>query len=763
MSEHPDLESEQKYFDAAYEWRERRRQSLGTLSDVGVDPKSLTELKHMQDEWLEAMSDPASGVAFGRIDTDDLETFYIGYEPIWDDEVNPLVISWKAPFSQSWYRATHDDPQDLRRKRQFVVDANTIDEIVDSIFDETLLAEGYVAPEFRDPLLNELERGRTGSMNDIVQTIQARQDEVMRAPLESLLVVQGGPGTGKTVVALHRAAILLYEHREQLTREGLLVVGPNQAFMRYVEQVLPTLGERAVSQLSIAALSPLRLRSLASDSEPAARLKGDVRMAEVIERAVLDREQVPDGASFEVQAAERRFSLDRGAVEDIVDQNRRAGVSHNAARDRVRDELARAFSATDRTPGPSTGAAADLERQIRTSVDFGNLAERVWPSLTAQALLQDLFTTARRLRRVTAGVLTADEASLLERTPGRKLADEAWSLADLALLDEADWLLNRHVNTYGHIIVDEAQDLSPMQLRVLSRRSLSGSMTLVGDLAQSTGAWTHDSWASVVEHLPDDMPLQEEQLLQGYRVPSQIFDYAARLLPFAAPAVAVPEAMREGPSDPRLLRVDPGAAISEAIVVTRQFAADGNSVGVILPSDMFATAQEAFTSAGVSVADGRDRVGSGVTLIPAADAKGLEFDAVVVVEPAAIVAEATMGLRILYVALTRATRHLAVVHERPLPQPLAPEGDIPAVPPDDGTDTVTTAPDETWPPTADDTPPWPPDLTASLVEQVAADLVRQATELTGRALWKDLAEAFRSRLLSEFGDVPPGPGTSEVP
>lgn len=748
MSEHPDLESEQKYFDAAYEWRERRRQNLGTLGDVATDPKSWNELKHMQNEWLEAMGDPSSGVAFGRIDTDDLETFYIGYEPIWDDEHNVLVCSWKAPVSTSWYRATHDDPNDLRRRRQFIVDANTIEEIIDSVFDESLLDESYTPPEFKDALLTELERGRTGSMNDIVQTIQARQDEVMRAPLDRLLVVQGGPGTGKTVVALHRAAVLLYEHREQLTRERLLVVGPNQAFMRYVEQVLPTLGERSVTQLSIGALSPLRPRSLAVDSEAAARLKGDEVMAEVIQRAVRDREQVPDEASFVIRAGDYRYSIDRSDVEAIAEQYRRSGMPHNAARDGVRKDLAKAVLATGRAAGSSRVDANELERQIRTSDDFGNLAERVWPSLTAQALLQDLFSTARRLRDVTTGLLSEEGAALLAREAGGKLADESWSLADLALLDEADWLLNRHKNTYGHIIVDEAQDLSPMQLRALSRRSLNGSMTLVGDLAQSTGAWTHDSWAAMRDHLPDDMDYVEEQLLQGYRVPAQIYEYAARLLPVAAPGLDVPEAVRQGPSDPRLLRVDAGEVLSEAIVVTRQFAADGNSVGVILPSAMFDAAAEVFTSSGISWADGRDRVGSGVTLIPASASKGLEFDAVVVVEPAAIAAEATMGLRILYVALTRATRHLAVVHELPLPAPLGPEAAGPDDPPsvEPGTDIE-----------VEDDPPieekvatnWPPDLSANLVDQVAADLVRQATELTGPALWSDLADAFHQRLHAE--------------
>jgi DNA helicase IV len=512
----------------------------------------------------------------------------------------------------------------------------------------------------KEALLRELERARTGSMTDIVATIQPDQYEIIRGPAAGLLFVQGGPGSGKTAVGLHRAAFLLYAD-EELARAQVLVVGPNRAFLRYIAQVLPSLGEAAVVQITLADLVG-EARPVASGPHDVERLKGDARMAAVLARAVASYRREPRRA-LEVGWRHRLLVLDPEEVAGIAASVVDSGLPYASGRQLLREKLtARLRELT----GPlDSEAEADLRRQpaLRQTVDL------LWPSLTPAKVVGDLLARGGdKLALAAEGVLAPDEQQRL-----RRRASRAWTPADGPLVDEARALLIGPTRTYGHIVVDEAQDLSPMQLRMLARRCPSGSMTLLGDLAQGTGVWAHESWTALAAHLPAQHGVRVEELELGYRSPTQVLDLANRLLPSIAPGLRPTVAVREGRTSPAFLAAPSAAdladlAAGEADRLSRAY----RSVAVIVPEAVAAPVSASLRAAGVEMSDalaeGLDRP---VTLVRAEAARGLEFDAVVVVEPAAIVQDAARGLRLLYVAITRPTQHLSVVHHRPLPEGLA--------------------------------------------------------------------------------------------
>jgi DNA helicase IV len=620
-----------------------------------------------------------AALVFGRIDQQADAgggSYYIGRLGVWDRYRDPVVVDWRAPVAEAFYRATGREPFGLERRRHFATRGRRLLGIEDELFgDLTRLdnVNGH-APQIRGhgALIAALEANRTGRLSDIVGTIQGEQDEIIRSPLPGVLVVQGGPGTGKTVVALHRAAYLLYTHRFPLDGQGVLVVGPNRLFLAYIEQVLPSLGEAGVEMGVLGDLVP-HVRFDGRDPEPVARVKGDLRMAAVIARAVRDRQR-PLRQDLRVGYGLRSLWLTVEQSEAIVKDAKRRFRTHNGARRFVEAEVFAALAASHPTDEVDPDHVRD---RVRDNDEVRETLAWMWPILTPAQLLHDLFGSKALLRSAGRGRFTDAEIELLHRPRQGRAEDVTWTDADAALLDEARELLGARpgkkqedaIRTYGHIVVDEAQDLSPMDLRVLTRRSLNGSMTVVGDIAQSTGAWAHNSWDEILEHLPDRREPRMAELTVGYRIPAPMMSLAARVLTLAAPQLKPPQSVRQDGQPPRVVRAhdDLAARVVDVVRGEVDHSEDGN-IAVICPASLVAPISAAFDAAGLEYGRATRRgLDSQVAVVPVGLVKGLEVDSAVVVEPARIISEEVQGTRALYVALTRATKRLSVVHYEALP------------------------------------------------------------------------------------------------
>jgi DNA helicase IV len=723
---HPDLAAEQAHVDHAYERLEAMRAAAaemlhtafvergGTFQAVTErDIRVRTSLNRLEQLQLGRES-----LVFGRIDRfasgdgdgratgegggpHSAEAFHIGRLAVSDADQEPLVVDWRAPIAEPFYRATGAHPMGLILRRHFLTEGRRILDLEDELFgDDVRDGDGVLGPGLSGSaaLLAALERSRTGRMRDIVATVQREQDEIIRGPLGGVLVVQGGPGTGKTAVALHRAAYLLYTHRFPLERQGVLVVGPNPLFLRYIEHVLPSLGETGVELSTVGGLFGESDASGHDDRETS-RLKGDHRMARVLANGIANRQR-PLRRSVQIPFGRLHLRLSSRSSTDIVAAAKRRAGTHNARRRYVealvwrylydqylagRDGTGRAGGGDLDDPTAEVPSAADLGRELRRRPELVEALDRMWPVLTPQQFLHDLFGARPLIELAGRGVLTAEEQALLYRRRASNVKAVSWTEPDLALLDEARALLgparrrpspgdDEGPRSYGHIVADEAQDLSPMQLRMLGRRSLSGSMTIVGDIAQATGQWAPASWEDVVAHLPTSRGTRAVELTVNYRTPSEVMDLAARVLKVAAPQMRSPESVRTTGVVPRIVEavtsiVDQVAqvTIEETAIVSGR----GGTVVVICPPSLFESVAAGLTEVHIefgTVAAGA--LDDAVTLVPLEAAKGLEFDSVVVVEPSRLVAEAAGGLRSLYVALTRATRRLSIVHAEPLPSPL---------------------------------------------------------------------------------------------
>ncbi len=480
------------------------------------------------------------------------------------------------------------------------------------------------------------------------------------------MTVQGGPGTGKTAVGLHRAAFLLYNH-PPLAQAGVLVVGPSRAFLRYIAQVLPALGEEAVIQTTIADLVP-RVRVTGEDPLPVRRLKGDPRLASVLARALdLRRGRVEDGITLRARSIGCTLAPDE--VNQLVGAIAGGPSPYKAGRSSLRARLVSLVRQKLRQSGHIEANEPWLERELTATDTFRSLLDHLWPAVSPTALVGELLASPERLRAAGA-VLDEDERGLLRRPARSRSA--AWTTDDLQLIDEAEHLINGRRHTYGHIVVDEAQDLSPMQFRMLARRAPAGSLTVLGDLAQATGAWSYEHWHEILSHLPEVAPVRSEELTLGYRAPGQVLDLASRLLPLAAPTIRPTRSIRRGGHDPLVISVEHSRLLGEALEEAGRLAAAGLLVGVVAPAGHLAGLSAlAEGRRDVGLLD-RDGMAKPITLVAAEAVKGLEFDAVVVVEPAAIAGRDRRGLRTLYVAMTRPIRHLTIVHAEPLPAQLLP-------------------------------------------------------------------------------------------
>ncbi|WUT53645.1 AAA family ATPase [Streptomyces canus] len=592
------------------------------------------------------------------------ERFYIGRRHVHDHDGDPMVIDWRAPVSQPFYRASKKDPMDIGLRRRFGYTRGEI-----TAYEDEHLSDPAETATTSKLLQQEIERPRVGPMRDIVATIQPEQDEIVRSGLGGTVCVQGGPGTGKTAVGLHRVAYLLYAHRERLARTGTLVIGPNRSFLHYIEQVLPALGELSVKQATVDDLVAAGLEVRGTDDAAAAVLKGDARMAEVLKRAVYAHVTMPAEPVMVVRGS-RRWRVPAYEIEEIVRELLDRGIRYGAAREALPQRIAHAvlvqMERSGEAPDDRVQDAVARNPAVKAAV------KAIWPPVDPAKLVLRLLTDADFLAAHAEGILDEDEQkTILWAKPVRSVKSAKWSASDAVLIDEATDIVER-THSLGHVVLDEAQDLSPMQYRAVGRRCSTGSATVLGDLAQGTTPWATQSWDEALSHLGKSDGVIEE-LTAGFRVPTDVITYASRLLPHIAPGLTPVASVRENPGFFDVRRVE---TTDQVVAACEELLNNEGSTGLIAADARVPELAEALTAAGVGyLAPGEETTAeTRLTLVPASLAKGLEYDYVVLDEPQAVVdgePDERTGLRRLYVALTRAVSGLIVTHAAPLPAELA--------------------------------------------------------------------------------------------
>jgi DNA helicase IV len=594
------------------------------------------------------------------------ERLHIGRRHIHDGDGHPVVIDWRAPVSRPFYRASAADPMGLTRRRRFGFAGAELTAYEDEEFTGPPPGPASGAgPPVSRILIEEIERPRSGPMRDIVATIQPDQDDIVRADADENLCVQGAPGTGKTAVGLHRVAYLLYAYPGRMLRGGVLVIGPNRAFLSYIRNVLPALGEADVAQQTIpelVATVPVR----ATDSGPAARVKGDARMAEVLRRALWAGLSEPAGALVLTRGS-WRWRVQGHEIAELMAELRERGVRYGAGRamlgHRIAHVILTRMEAAGEVTDDRTHEAVRRTRQVRATVDAA------WPAADPVRLVMRLLSDPGLLASAADGILDpSEQAAIGWDTAPRGPGTARWTAADAVLIDEAGDLIER-IPSLAHVVVDEAQDLSPMECRAVGRRCATGSATVLGDLAQATAPAAEASWPRLLAHL--GKPEAGMQVLDtGYRVPRQILDFASRLLPRLAPGLAPARSLRQDPGALAVTPATPRALPGLLATACEQALAQPGSAAVIASDEQVPALHRMLGAAGIGhqVLDGGD-ADERLTLVPVTLAKGLEFDDVIVVEPARIAAQ-PRGLHRLYVALTRAVSRLTVLHAEPLPEPL---------------------------------------------------------------------------------------------
>jgi len=660
------LQAEKDYLSTSRAALAVMRAKTGSLEIASADPVNTEFLKAaIWRRMKELEDDPEVPLFFGRLDylepTD--ETFHIGRRHVNDEAGEPLVVDWRADISVPFYRASRTEPMGVGMRRRFGFTHGEM-----TAFEDEDLTASAPADEHSDILDAEIERPRSGPMRDIVATIQPEQDVIVRAGVEDTICVQGAPGTGKTAVGLHRAAYLLYAYRDQLSRAGVLVVGPNASFLRYIGDVLPALGEIEAKQTTV---EELVARVKIAGPGPAAVdvLKGDARMAEVLRRAVWSQVQLPKEALV-VPRGSHRWRVPAYEAEELVTELRTRGIRYGAGRAMLPQRLAHAVLLRMEAAGDSPDDR--VQDSVARSRPVKQYADELWPAVDPAKLVFRLLGDPELLAEHAEGVLTAEEQALLnwEKAP-RSAGAAKWSVADATLVDEVADLVDR-TPSLGHVVLDEAQDLSAMQLRAVGRRCSTGSMTVLGDIAQGTTPWATPSWHEALGHLGKS-GAHTEELTAGFRVPGQVIEYAARLLPTIAPHLTPPSAVRRARGELTIDRV-PDSLVAAVGTVGAVLERPG-SIGLIVPDALVPQARKALQDKGVSFAvlGDEDDVDAHIDVVPAGLAKGLEFDHVVLVEPAGIVAgeaDQRTGLRRLYVCLTRAVTSLAILHTEDLPAAL---------------------------------------------------------------------------------------------
>jgi len=640
--------------------RGRAQALFSAGADVAGDPYGAEALgRTLSRRVAELADDPTTPLFFGRLDIEEAN-YYVGRRHVTDDAGEPMVLDWRAPLSRSFYRASVRDPQGVATRRRFGFVKGEL-----TSFEDEHLDRGEELGTSSRILTAEIERPRVGPMRDIVATIQPEQDELVRAELADSICVQGAPGTGKTAVGLHRAAYLLYLHRERLRRSGVLIVGPNTAFLSYISAVLPALGEIEVQQATVDGLIS-RQPARAVDTEAAALVKHDVRMAEVLRKVLWSRLARPTEPIM-VSDGSYRWRIDPEPLRRIVDEARREGLPYSVGRERVRARVVGLLQRQSEYRSGNSPSETWLRKMSKVA-PVTSFLESAWPAVTPEALVVEVLVNPES----SGELLTPEEQEAIRWVKPPKTPKSAkFSTADLLLVDEAAGLMERE-SSFGHVVVDEAQDLSPMQARAIARRSEHGSITLLGDLAQGTAPWAAAEWRDTLGHLGKP-GAKVVPLTVGFRVPAVVVALANRLLP--ALAVNVPEAVslrRDG--NLSIIPVADAAQLdAETLVEVTAALEHEGSVAVIAADAAIDRLRAHLTAAGIENATPDDVDSAArVTVVPATVAKGLEYDHVIVHEPADIVDAESRGLNRLYVVLTRAVSRLSVVHAKPLPQALTP-------------------------------------------------------------------------------------------
>lgn len=661
------LQAEKNYLKSSRAALAQMREKTGALEIHSADRVNEEYLKAaIWRRMKELEDDPEVPLFFGRLDyvAPAPETFHIGRRHVNDAMGEPLVVDWRADISVPFYRASRTEPMGVGARRRFGFTHGEM-----TAFEDEDLTSAAPVEEHSDILDAEIERPRSGPMRDIVATIQPEQDVIVRAGVEDTICVQGAPGTGKTAVGLHRAAYLLYAYRDQLSRAGVLVVGPNASFLRYIGDVLPALGEIEAKQTTVEELVA-HVRVGGPGSAALDVLKGDARMAEVLHRAVWSRVRTPEEALV-VPRGSHRWRVATYQAEELVNELRTRGVRYGAGRAMLPQRLAHAVLLRMEAAGDSPDDR--VQDAVARSRPVKQYAEALWPAVDPAKLLFRLLTEPELLAQHAEGILTAEEQAMLIWPKAPRSAGAAkWSVADATLIDEIADLVDR-TPSVGHVVLDEAQDLSAMQLRAVGRRCSTGSMTVLGDIAQGTTPWATPSWDEALKHLGKS-GAHTEELTAGFRVPGQVIEYAARLLPIIAPHLTPPTAVRRARGELTITRV--GDSLAAAVTTVTEVSSRLGSIGMIVPDALVPATRKALQEQGLTFAvlGDEDDVESHLDVVPASLAKGLEFDHVVLVEPAGIVAgeaDERTGLRRLYVCLTRAVTSLAVLHDQDLPDVLA--------------------------------------------------------------------------------------------
>ncbi len=694
----PELRAERGVLAHARRCLEAMRRRAESLKATGGDWVSEEALQWSLQQRVASLTDDGNtALFFGRIDYDDRvrddrvheaedageaaglagARFYLGRRHVIDDQGDPVVIDWRAELAHPFYRASPRRRYGVRRRRRYGWREGVLtgfqDERLDRPEDEEIGARA---------LREEIERPRVGPMRDIVATIQPEQDDLIRAPLGDTICIQGGPGTGKTAVALHRVAFLLYEHRERLERDGVLVVGPSSAYLAFIRDVLPGLGEVRVAQVSLERLVS-GIEPSGADSPGAAALKGDVRMAEVIRRATFRHLRWPT-APLRLRYGSRVVEVPAAVLRSEIATQLRRGVRWSPARDHLRRFLVeychRQLEATDGLT--AFDSARDVERTLGSTGELRRFLDRTWPLLDPAKVVYRLLADRAVLAGAAEGVLDEGEQRRLAwpKRPRGGWKAARWSVADAFLIDEATDVISG-LRTYGHVVADEAQDYSPLQLRAIGRRCRYGSATLLGDLAQGTTPWALARWEDGLELVGRPDP-HIEVLPRAFRAPRQVLDFANRLLPVIAPQLRPAASVRDLPGSLEVRAASPERIEEEWLAALADALADEGSVGLIVADHRVGDARAALERQHLDYRMvERFDLATPLSLVPASVVKGLEFDQVVLLEPAEIAADGNLdgdgngdrqSLRRLYIAMTRAVSRLCIVHAQPLPAPLSP-------------------------------------------------------------------------------------------
>ncbi|MEU8030516.1 AAA family ATPase [Streptomyces sp. NPDC049099] len=637
------------------------------VSASGADAEVLGRRLRSRAKALREL--PPGPLFFGRLDFTEgaPPSLHVGRLRITEGPAAPpLVVDWRAPVSRAFYQASARDPQGVDVRRRFGWAPGSTGDSADltGLEDEHL---GRGESRTSAIVAREIERPRVGPMRDIAATIQPEQDDLVRAPLSDSVCVQGAPGTGKTAVGLHRAAYLLYTYAQRLQRSGLLILGPNRTFLAYIAEVLPSLGETARGGATEGGYRQSTLldeiaRHPVTGTDPGrtAAVKHDARMAEVLRRALYARVSADGVTDLAVPDGTYRWRVPAAELAAIVTEVRAEEPPYAVGRERVRARVVRRLR--ERAERRSGALPASWVRRIERARPLTTHLDLVWPKARPEEILTELLTDAEALAQASDGLLDPDEQkALLWPRPPRSCKSARWSAADLVLLDELSGLIE-HPEGHRHIVVDEAQDLSPMECRAIARRAVFGSLTVLGDLAQGTTPWAARDWSVQLRHLgrPEAAVVP---LTTGFRVPAAVVALANRLLPRLDVSVPPAHSLR---TDGELTLRPTDDVLGTTVTAVRHALTQEGSVGVVAADAEVAGVREALVGAGLEPA-GPDTLGARLTLVPASMVKGLEYDHVVAVEPAAVAAAEERGAHRLYVVLTRAVSRLDVVHARPLP------------------------------------------------------------------------------------------------